>query len=170
MILKEMFESQKKLDAHIAEKHENKLTFEDKIVAFVVELSEAANEIRWFKKWSNKEPSSKEIILTELIDGFHFLLSIGNDLDSEIIYNHDYLEFMELRDFSEDFIDIIKLISCIKMSIDKNRTKFIILDIYIVLMEKYIGFICKLGFTCKDIELSYYKKQAINYNRQATGY
>lgn len=174
MILKEMFESQRKLDNHIAKNHDNELTFEDKIVAFVVELSEAANEIRWFKKWSNKGPSSKEIILEELVDGIHFMLSMGNDLYADIIYadmiyNHDYVADMKMGDFSEDFINIINLVSDLKTLKDMYKSSSL-LDAYIELMEKYIGFICKLGFSYKDIELSYYKKQAINYNRQATGY
>ncbi|NHI48009.1 dUTPase [Clostridium botulinum] len=169
MQLKEMFDMQKQLDTRIEENHDKKLTFVDKIVAAIVELGEAANEIRWFKKWSNKGPSSKEVILEELIDGVHFILSIGNSIESNLIYLHDYTAKMELSDFSEDFVRIIDGLVSVKVSY-QNKHKNLLDYLYVDLMENYLGFICKLGFDMQDIEMMYYKKNKINHKRQDNNY
>lgn len=169
MILKEMFEAQMKLDSHIIEEHklQGKDLFSNKVVAFVVELSECANEIRFFKHWSNKGASDKEIILEELVDILHFGLSIGNDLDSEMIYEHNYTARMTLGDFSEDFIKITNTIVAVNHA---RRTDKLAEFLYVELMEYLFGFGYKLGFTWKDIEMAYYKKNAKNHERQDTGY
>ncbi|NFC67314.1 dUTPase [Clostridium botulinum] len=169
MQLKEMFDMQKQLDTRIEKSHDRKLTFVDKIVAAIVELGEAANEIRWFKKWSNKGPSSKEVILEELIDGVHFILSIGNSIESNLIYLHDYTAKMELSDFSEDFVRIIDGLVSVKVSY-QNKHKNLLDYLYVDLMENYLGFIYKLGFDMKDIEMMYYKKNEINHKRQDNNY
>jgi dimeric dUTPase (all-alpha-NTP-PPase superfamily) len=170
MELKEMFEAQRKLDEHILKEHkEVKNIFNKKIVAFFVELAEASNEIRFFKYWSNKKPSPKEVILEELIDAVHFALSIGNILDREIIYNHNYVPKMELGDFADDYIRITSNMISVKVSYEKE-TEELLEYLYIELIENLLGFICKLGFTEKDIEYMYYKKNSINHKRQEEGY
>src|SRR4051794_21413839 len=70
---------QAELDSYIIDNHDLKErnVFNEKYLAFLVELGELANETRCFKYWSTKKPSEKETILAEYVDGIHFLLSIG---------------------------------------------------------------------------------------------
>ncbi len=77
-----LYSEQKKLDDYIyqVKKIDNKDTFPSRQLAFLVEMGELANELRHFKFWSLKPPSSKQIIIEEYVDGLHFLLSIGISL------------------------------------------------------------------------------------------
>lgn len=169
MRLKELFEAQMKLDSHIIEEHklQGQDLFSNKVVAFVVELSECANEIRFFKHWSNKGPSGKSVILEEFVDTLHFGLSIGNDLDSETIYEHDYTPRMTFGDFSDDFIKITNGIVAVNHG---RKTDKLANFLYVELMEYLLGFAFKLGFTWKEIEMAYYKKNIKNHERQDEGY
>lgn len=171
MILKELFGAQKELDERIIEEHnlQGKDEFDKKIVAFIVELSELANEIRFFKFWSNKKPSDTETILDEYADCLHFLLSIGNDLSSicgETIQIHDYKNNLNYEELTEEFIEIIKSICDVKLF----RYEPSVFEKYTETFERLLSLGHKLGFTWKDIEMAYYKKHEINFQRQDNNY
>ena len=85
MILKELFELQRKLDQRIIVNHNLQEDFllKKKILALQVEIGELANETRCFKYWSKKGPSEKSIILEEYVDCIHFILSIGIEKNYE---------------------------------------------------------------------------------------
>lgn len=185
MILKELFGAQKELDERIIEEHnlQGKDEFDKKIVAFIVELSELANEIRFFKFWSNKKPSDTEIILDEYADCLHFLLSIGNELGEicgEEIQVHDYRNDLNYKGFTEDFIEIIRSICELQLIKEKficdtssHQRKIRIancVDSYIQVFERFLMLGYKIGFSWKDIEMGYYTKNRINYQRQDNGY
>ena len=74
-----IFENQKELDKHIHKKHNVTYanTKDELIVALGTELAELANEIRCFKFWSVKEPSSDDVIIEEFVDGLHFITAIA---------------------------------------------------------------------------------------------
>lgn len=161
MELKKLFEMQKELDSHIIKKHER----EDidlinyKIVAFIVEFGELANEVRFFKYWSNKGPSSREVILEEYVDGLHLILSIGNDLDVNIngeIYPKTQGTYVKAFTHIVDEIMILT-------DFDKE-------EVYWELLNEYLGFGMSLGFTLEEIEIGYKEKNRINHNRQESGY
>ncbi|MBM7869320.1 dimeric dUTPase (all-alpha-NTP-PPase superfamily) [Clostridium pascui] len=82
--LSELYELQNELDKYILEKKNKQLMpkqlLTDTLLALQVEVSELANETRCFKHWSNKGPSSKDVILEEYVDILHFFLSVGNQL------------------------------------------------------------------------------------------
>lgn len=99
MIIDDLLEKQRQLDALIAGKlakplEENeRLT--DTILALMVEAGEMANEVRCFKFWSKKPRSEKAVILEEFVDMLHFYLSIANQLgfsEEDIVsaYNRKY--------------------------------------------------------------------------------
>ena len=90
MELKEFYELQNSLDKAIVDnmfkvKNEvdhNDIGFlNDRITALFVEVGELANATRCFKYWSVKPSESRERLLDEYSDVFHFFLSIGNTLD-----------------------------------------------------------------------------------------
>lgn len=187
MILKELFKAQKELDERIIQEHnlQGKDEFNKKVVAFIVEVGELANEIRFFKFWSGKPASPREVILDEYADCCHFILSIGNDLSKNvgnIIQNHDYKNNINYEGLTEDFIRIINDMCNIKRLRDdlKNKNevqselyKFkneLCTDLYIETFERLLMLGYKLGFSWKDIENGYYKKHSINFQRQANNY
>lgn len=164
MILKELFEQQKKLDERIIKEHylEGKDLFKNTIVALLVELSECANEIRFFKHWSNKKPSSRDVILEEFVDVLHFALSIGNMLEEENLKEREYTPRHKSYSFAENFLNINRL--AISLADTRNCI------VYIGLIEELLDLAIKLGFTVKAIEMAYYKKNEINFKRQEQGY
>ena len=89
----------------------NNQVLKNKLLAFIVELGELANETRCFKYWSQKKPSSKKIIAEEYADGLHFLLSIGLSLDiipKKIIISNN-LKKLHKNDLVKKFMQLINL-------------------------------------------------------------
>lgn len=165
MNLSKCFELQRKLDAVIVkEKH---LTghdlFSRKRLALITELAELANEFpEAFKFWSNKK-NQYDKALVELVDVFHFLLSIGLDFKrvggkrvEDIRYRptnaHSHLK---LEDVFTEFI----------VSVAKLNT-----DNYLVIMNDFLALIQTLGFSWEEFEVAYHEKLKINHERQNTNY
>lgn len=181
MNFKHLFEEQKKLDKEIMDKHNTtkKDTFEDRIIAMSVELSECINEVRNFKYWSNKPASPKEVILEEYVDIIHFLLSLGLDLEENKkinwrVVNRGYEPRHLTTTINDNFMDINKnlndLYSLGTSSLDTSGVKLAMWCTYITLFESVLDLGYKLGFNFKDIEDMYYKKNAINHKRQEENY
>lgn len=177
MNFKHLFEEQKKLDKEIMDKHNKNRrdTFEDRVIAMSVELSECINEVRNFKYWSNKPASSKEVILEEYVDIIHFLLSLGLDIEESYkVINNEYEYEHTTTTINENFMNINKnlndLYSLGTSSLDTSGVKLAMWCTYITLFESVLDLGYKLGFNFKDIEDMYYKKNAINHKRQEVGY
>lgn len=181
MQLKELFSAQEELDQRIIEGHklQGKDLFSNKVLAFIVEVGELANELRFFKYWSNKGPSEPSVVLEEFSDCMHFILSIGNELNNQcegIIHEHNYKMNLNYGHLTEDFLKIIDLVSSLNnIRVEsrgvyglKMKTKMI--NIYIEAFERFLMLGYKLGFTWKDIEHGYYSKHAKNFKRQDQGY
>lgn len=180
MNLTKMFEMQRELDERIVKEKglEGKDLLPQKILALQVELGECANEWRGFKFWSKDQKSrtegkllksgivgkSKAVysnpLLEEYIDCLHFILSIGliddlytyigkfDSVTSENITQAFNRVFMAIVDVSEDF--------------DTYE--------YQMLLEFFFGLGKMLEFTWEQIEAAYMAKNAVNHNRQSTGY
>ena len=89
--LTNLYQKQKELDARIAENHHVTYgtTRERRILALLVEIGEFANATRCFKYWSNKPSEAMDIVLDEYVDGLHFFLSLGIDINtSKKQYNY----------------------------------------------------------------------------------
>ncbi|MGB7594160.1 MAG: dUTP diphosphatase, partial [Erysipelotrichaceae bacterium] len=98
---------QSELDERIFTQHDTSrvATRIDRCLALCVEIGELANETRCFKYWSVRDASPKDILLEELEDSIHFLLSLGIDLKDtsesiEGIDDHEYL--------SQTFLDFYR--------------------------------------------------------------
>lgn len=161
MILKELFELQRKLDQRIIVNHNLQEDFllKKKILALQVEIGELANETRCFKYWSKKGPSEKSIILEEYVDCIHFILSIGIEKNYEdVLLDIKKNNFSITDQFLNIYIDINDFIVC--------QSK----DHYITLFEDFLSLGISLNFTEEDITNKYLEKNEINHHRQETGY
>lgn len=161
MNLTELYRIQRQLDERISKEHglEHKDLVPFKLLALQVELGELANETRCFKFWSNKGPSTKDVILEEYVDCLHFILSIGLDcgltkLEINKINNTDSLA----EEFQNMFTHIVSFRNDYTM--DNYREIF---NHFILLGEK-------LDFTQEEIFKSYLEKNRINHQRQDEGY
>lgn len=163
MNLQNLFVMQEKLDHHIMEQHDlhGKGLFSQKLLALQVEIAELANETRCFKFWSNKGPSSKDDILEEYVDCLHFILTIGlekNYTDAIFTIPKEDMNTDITEQFLNLYIDINDFIICSSK------------DHYETLFEDFLLLGNSLGFTEKEIETAYYRKNTINHNRQVSGY
>lgn len=152
---------QGQLDARIFAQHDTsrEKTRIDRCLALCVEIGELANETRCFKYWSVRPSSPKDVLLEELEDSIHFLLSLGIDLEdtSEAIEGQD-----DQQDLSLTFLDFYR--ASIRLLDDFN------LETYLVCF----GFICvlaeKLRFSESDLVTYYLRKNQKNHQRQDTSY
>ncbi len=155
-------EKQKELDKYIKENADIKSEqqyWEDRIIALIVELGEVSNEIRFFKYWSKKGASAKEVIIDELVDCLHFAFSLGNTLNNEQwLFATDDMK----RPITLIYFDVVEKL--MKLVHDKDEVLFRSMLFNLVEIAWY------LGYSMEDIEEAYNKKNQINYERQNTGY
>lgn len=158
---KTLFSMQQDLDNYIAQNHDLKGQdlFEERFLALLVELGELANETRCFKFWSTKDKSDTAIILEEYVDNIHFLLSIGlhkgyefSHIDFSITYFNDTEQFNHVFEKCMHFY--------------KDQTE----ENYQSMFKEYLRLAKLLGFSEKDIQEAYHKKNEVNYERQEKGY
>lgn len=156
-----LFDMQADLDKYIEENHDIQQVsnFDNKILALLVEVGELANETRCFKFWSTKEPSGREVILEEFVDGIHFLMSIG--LDKNYRFN-GHLEGDSHVDLVKQFTDVFSMVTTFKQNPDENN--------YHKMFSVYLQLGRMLGYTSKEIQEAYTAKNDTNYQRQDNGY
>ena len=160
--LEELFIVQKLLDKRIVDEH--KLHGQDllpkKILALKVELGELANELpETFKFWSNKI-NDYEKALNEFVDGLHFILSIGNDLNFNL--EEWDIEPYHKQSILYTFNHVYRMVG----DFETAKTDF---D-FVHIIDSFLGLGEMLGFTHEQIEQSYYQKNAINHTRQDNSY
>jgi dimeric dUTPase (all-alpha-NTP-PPase superfamily) len=157
--LTEMSIMQAKLDEMILQNHGIKKEAdlsEYKVLDLIDELAELMNKTRCHKYWTKKPPNSREDLLEEYVDGLHFTLSIGNDIEAPTVHH---------------------LIEKRKSLVEQFRTLFIVVnEIYTpigftLFLAYFKGLGKLLGFDWqKDVVPAYYKKYEINIERQKEGY
>jgi dimeric dUTPase (all-alpha-NTP-PPase superfamily) len=179
-----LYEKQRELDARIEKEHglEGKDLLPEKILALQVELGELANEWRGFKFWSkDQEPRTKAYshqeniqrnygyssvpkydrnpLLEEYVDGLHFILSIGLELNVEALDIEDYVQYEPYYrlNLTEQFSAVFYFAS---------RAS----SMYLKLFNAYVGLGEWLGFTWEEIEQAYQSKNQVNHVRQSEGY
>ncbi len=163
--LDHLFPLQRELDERIAERHGSSYgkTMRERLLAFLVELGEFANETRCFKFWSLKGPSPKERILEEYADGLHFLLSLGAGLGVES-YSHSFRE--EGNSLTEQILLCYSLAGELveegEEGMDPRK--------YALLFSSYLNLLPILGYEFEEAEESYMRKREENFRRQEEGY
>lgn len=159
--LEKLYFYQKQLDDEIAIKHNvsYETTFKKRLLSLLVEIGELANETRCFKYWSNKGPSSKEIVMDEYADGLHFFLSLGIPLKTD-----KYIYEINSNNASlvEQFHKLYALITSLK-------DNYCLKD-YQIAFQYYLNLAVSLNMSEEDIISSYMKKLQVNHHRQETNY
>ncbi|ATZ18644.1 dUTP diphosphatase [Williamsoniiplasma somnilux] len=156
-------EQQKKLDAYIVENHQlkvNKEMLRKKIIAFLVELGEYANEERSFKYWSKKPSSDLAMQLDEYIDGLHFILSIGNQINVDF-NNFAMINFKTTTNL-DCYFEIISLLAKFSKEFD--------LVIYQELLSCYLNIAKIKNYSEEELLNAYKIKNKINFERQNNNY
>jgi dimeric dUTPase (all-alpha-NTP-PPase superfamily) len=184
MNLAKLFELQRRLDEHIEREHprqEGEDRLSKKILALQVELGELANEWRGFKFWSNDQKPRREKIhysvagiplrksdplLEEFVDCLHFLLSIGNDINMNEVYEDSVPEPLRRDDIIEQFMDVNDWINYFY----RNRHEDVNGEVYDLIFSNFLGLGEMLGFSWEEVEQAYMKKNAVNHQRQEMGY
>lgn len=130
-----------------------------RVLALLVEIGELANETRCFKYWSLKGSSEKEVLLEELSDTVHFIVSLGIDLNDE----SESMEFIERsEDLSTQFCDWATAVLALRDQYDLTHYRHAL---------SYIGSVAiALGFTADDVHDFYVRKNEINHTRQTNRY
>ncbi|WP_440896067.1 dUTP diphosphatase [Amphibacillus sp. Q70] len=158
---KPLFEMQQQLDQYIQSNHQvtSDQLFERKILALFVELGELANETRCFKFWSVKEPSPREVILEEYVDGIHFILSLGLDAEFQ-------LDEVKHQPYTGDLTGLFnQLYRAIDYYRD-DRTEIT----YLTVFGLFLTLGKELGFTDQEIQSAYFEKNKVNFKRQDEQY
>src|SRR5690625_5165013 len=167
MNLTKLLKMQKVLDDRIvAEKGLQGVDLLDKkILALQVEFGELANELpEIFKFWSNKK-NNYERALKEYVDGLHFILSIGNDLN---ISTHADSSGTGTKSVITLFAKINRYAAELWWEChDDGKDKAVK---WLFTLSNYISLGERLGFTWEQIEQAYYDKNKINHERQESGY
>jgi dimeric dUTPase (all-alpha-NTP-PPase superfamily) len=163
MDLQKLYSLQMQLDTRIETKHglHGENLVEKKILALLVEIGELANETRCFKFWSLKPSAPQEKVLEEYVDGLHFILSLGIELN--FVHIVDKIK-KETENYSlvEQFLRVFQAVN------EFQQTKT--LDAYKCLFTNYLQLGESLGFTYEQIEQAYVHKNEVNHERQNQNY
>ena len=156
-----LYDMQRALDERIETEHglAHEDLFDRKMLAFLVELAELANETRCFKFWSVKPSASAERVLEEYVDGLHFLLSLG--LDCGLFYERRELQAVE-RLLVEQFLAVFRAAE--RFGATRGRKE------YERLFDDYLRLGAALEFSPDEITAAYRRKNEVNHKRQDHGY
>jgi dimeric dUTPase (all-alpha-NTP-PPase superfamily) len=164
MNIERLFALQKDLNTRIVKEHklEESSLSNERMLAFLVELGELANETRCFKYWSKRPPSKKETILEEYVDGLHFVLSIGLDLNYTDIKVPSAVKLQEKMDKIE--------LTQVFLSLYQWGSKPLTENEFHTFFQEFLGLGIKLGFSFDDVEAAYLKRNLVKHERQDIGY
>lgn len=164
MNIKEMHELQEIFDQRIAEAHgitEPDMQ-EERHLALLVEIGEAANEVRSFKFWSGKGQSDDVVILDEIADCMHFMISIGNF--NRCHYNVNQSDTTHLEHININSLFIMLYEGVVRFRNSKKLESYTAMWDYLITIAK------KLNFSLNQLEKAYYDKLQVNHIRQDNGY
>ncbi|MED0702843.1 dUTP diphosphatase [Aeribacillus composti] len=185
MKLQKLFELQRQLDERIEREHprqEGEDRLAKKILALMVELGELANEWRGFKYWSNDQKprtrkpiynvlggtiGHKNAVLEEYVDCLHFILSIGNEINMNEVYEDSSPKPVYLDDVIYQFMFVNQDITSLYYNRHNDDING---DIYDLIFSGFLGLGQMLGFTWEQIEAAYMQKNAENHRRQDSNY
>ncbi|ASZ09013.1 dUTP diphosphatase [Mesoplasma chauliocola] len=161
--LKWLSHQQEFLDNKIMEKHNLTLDheiFRKKIIAFWVELGEYANEEKSFKYWKQGAPAAREIQLEEYIDGLHFVISLGNQIN----YDFEKFNFKDL-DFENNIDCYFELISNFTILVNQPNT-----DSFAKMFNSFLQIAKVQKYSEEELIKTYKAKHEKNQQRQVDNY
>src|SRR5699024_6622427 len=149
-----LYDMQQKLDTYIIETHqlENESLFDERMLALLVELGELANETRCFKFWSHKKANERDVILEEYVDNIHFILSVGLTTDLR------YESKEPVQPTNNSLTSQSQRSSTACRVFNKKRRK----ETYQTMFDSSLRIRLSLGFSTKDIQHAYLKKNENN--------
>lgn len=174
MNLTYLYEIQGGLKKHIELKHplkDGEDRLERKFLALLVELFEAVNDWRGFKYWVVNN-SSKETLGEEGIDGLHFVLEIGIELQERGLIENLPKKAIIHRRKDGDIIAQIKEVTQRVLELEnlsalkKEITEFK----YYCLLDAYLTLLAMWGFSEEQIKKMYLDKNSKNHERQKTNW
>ena len=162
MDLTKLFSMQKDLDEKIETQHQlqDESLIERKILALLVEIGELANETRCFKFWSLKPPAPINVILEEYVDGIHFILSLGLEINIEVTLSFESIQAE--RNVTEQFLKVYEVVHAFK----EEQT----IRSYKNMLAEYLFLGQLLGFSNEQVKDAYVSKNEVNHVRQQQGY
>lgn len=138
-------------------------TYENRKIAFIVELCEFINEQRGFRYWSKKPASPINILLEEYVDGIHFLVSIANTLK----FDFEDFNYKKLENFNNlSICDLFLLVLDQFNHFCKTNTT----DDFIKAFNLYLMIFEKLDCSEQFLIDVYSQKNEINFLRQENNY
>lgn len=165
MDLTNIFSAQAKLDdlIHLKYNYDNSKIFVQKKLALLTELFELANEVKSFKYWSQNKKIDREKILFEYADGLHFIISIALNLK---ITKKDYFVSKTNVKYSDEYIsNYFLLVSADFLLLNLDNPESCIKAI-----QSFLNLGSVIGLSEEEIEIFYFKKNLINYERLMNNY
>lgn len=124
-------------------------------IAMLDEIGELTHELKgdwcWWKK--TQAPVNKEKVLEELVDVWHFVLSIEN---------HSIYDKCNSQIMNYDFKKLVKDVDYVEIAGDLVNSK---IPLFYVMCLTY-----KLGFDFEDVYKCYKKKNEVNWQRLKNNY
>ena len=157
-MLKTMFDMQKMLDEAIYKEHQCEFSYEKTRLALMDEIGEMIHELKgnwcWWKK--TQKPVDRAKVLEELVDCFHFGMSI----------DYHYYKFDKAYERLGLYIEGFK---------EMGKTMPLGVLVSNVMNEelciaRLIQITYNLGFTIKEVYDAYLIKNAVNFRRLQEGY
>lgn len=197
--LLELCAIQADLDRSINEGKPNSLSVDDQFIntltALDVELSEFANEGRWFKVWSkNQEPRAKKLVvlplaryvegvwteirpaeyknplLEEFVDAVHFFLSLANQKGWQADLKFEERILGSMYDAGKGIQRFNENYLEMKLQLSRVFATESRLAFGAAWMNFLILGMSGYGFTWEQISEAYLAKNKINHERQSNGY
>lgn len=136
-------------------------TVKKRKLAIIVEISELANEIRFFKFWSKKPASNSGTILSELVDVLHFALTFIIHYNGKIKYqfSQNFKTKLNSNELTQKFLELINCATIINDG--KSASLFV---------KQFLKLCFQLNFTKKQILEAYDLKNKINFQRIDNNY
>lgn len=156
-------DNQKKLDKTILDNVSDGISeneyWSKRIIAFLIELNEFSNEVKFFKYWKKNKNIDNKKVREELVDCLHFLFSIGNTIN----YKKWEIEINDVKEsIDELYFEITK--HTLKLNNSKKSKDFNNVFNYFM---KYAN---KLNFSNEQLQEEYKLKNKINFERQENNY
>jgi dimeric dUTPase (all-alpha-NTP-PPase superfamily) len=160
-MFEDLYQKQEELDQYIFDNHDvdRYQTMLDRMLALLVELGELANETRCFKYWSLTPPSAQEVIAGEFVDGIHFFLSLGIDINDDSAS----IKSIEVQgEMTDQFLAVFEAVVDLSKQFDSKH--------YVRAFALFLGIADKLGLDEKQIKDHYDQKNQTNHKRQENNY
>lgn len=162
--IRRLYALQFKLDKLISETQGVKIEdhSDEQLLALLVELAEAVNEEKSFKYWKVDKKVNNQLLVLELADVLHFILSRG------LMYGLDKridVQFIKRETVTKQFLAMFAVAGMLEAA-DPD----IVALKHTELLALFISLVEMLGYSWAEMEDAYVEKNGINTQRQFEKY